>query len=129
MAIPTALLLQVPEGVASFKAVVRPEHTFIVPVIAAGKGSTDITVVVKQPVATNLYVIVAVPPDVPTVLPVTYPVAPPTVAAPELSHVPPEVASDNVIVRPEHTLFVPIIVAGNGFTVITAVVIQVVGKV
>ena len=41
-----------------------------------------------------------------------------------LLHVPPPVASDNVVVPPTHTLVVPVIVAGNGFTVTTALVAQ-----
>ena len=44
------LLLQVPEGVASCKSVVRPTHTAIVPVIAAGNGFTVTIAVDIHPV-------------------------------------------------------------------------------
>jgi hypothetical protein len=43
--------------------------------------------------------------------------------------VPEVVASLNVVVRPEHTVNVPEIFAGNGFTVTTAVMMHVVGNV
>jgi hypothetical protein len=39
-------------------------------------------------------------------------------------HVPPVVASINVVVIPEHTVRIPTIAVGNGFTVNTAVVWQ-----
>ena len=39
LAVPEALLLQVPPVVISLSAVVRPEHTVNVPVIFAGSGS------------------------------------------------------------------------------------------
>ena len=65
---------------------------------------------------------VAVPPVVTT--PVTTPVVEPTVAFAvfELVHVPTSVVSDEVVVNPEHTVSVPNIPDGNGFTVTTAVV-------
>ena len=44
-AVPGALLLHVPPAVASVNAVVRPEHTARVPVMAVGKAFT-VTVVV-----------------------------------------------------------------------------------
>jgi hypothetical protein len=60
-----------------------------------------------------------------TIPPVTTPVVKPTVAIPValLLHVPPP-ASLNVVVNPEHTVSVPSIAVGNGFTVTTAVMIQ-----
>ena len=48
VAIPVALLLHVPPVVASVKAVVSPEHTFIVPVIDAGNGFMVTIAVVIQ---------------------------------------------------------------------------------
>ena len=61
----------------------------------------------------------------PTDPPVTIPEEP-TLATPEelLLHVPPVAASDNEVVNPEHTLNVPNIAVGNGFTVTTVVMIQ-----
>ena len=72
--------------------------------------------------------IVAVP-DIP--VPVTTPVPKPTLAVPDalLVQLPGVVASLNVVVRPEHTVRVPVIAAGNGLTVTIAVIIQVVGNV
>ena len=63
---------------------------------------------------------VAVPEVAP---PVTIPVAP-TVAVPValLLHVPPGDASVNDVVRPEQTNWVPVIVAGKGLIVSTAVI-------
>lgn len=48
------LLLQVPDGVASLSAVVRPWHTVRVPAIAAGNGLTVNADVVIQPVDGNV---------------------------------------------------------------------------
>jgi hypothetical protein len=58
------------------------------------------------------------------------PVVNPTVAIPValLLQVPPP-ASLRVVVNPEHTVSVPSIAVGNGLTVTTVVIIQVVGKV
>ena len=44
------LELQVPPVEASDNVVVRPIHTFMVPVIAAGNGLTVITSMLEQPV-------------------------------------------------------------------------------
>lgn len=41
-----------------------------------------------------------------------------------LAHVPPAVASDKVVVKPSHTLRVPVIGAGIGYTVTVAVAKQ-----
>ncbi len=122
VAIPVALLLQVPPP-ASLNVVVKPEHTVSVPNIADGNGLTVTTAVIIHPVG-SVYVIVAVL-AVATVPPVTIPVVKPTVAIPValLLQVPPP-ASLNVVVKPEHTLRLPNMVVGNGFTVTTAVVKQ-----
>ena len=65
---------------------------------------------------------------VPAAMPVTSPVLRPIVAASVLLLVqsPPAVASDKVVVSPAHTVSVPVITAGNGFTVTTVDVAQVV---
>ena len=67
----------------------------------------------------------------PVATPVTTPVPEPTVAIKGslLIHEPPAVASLNVIACPSHTFGPPVIVAGNGLTVVMAVVIQPVGSV
>ena len=46
-----------------------------------------------------------------------------------LLHVPDGVVLLNAVVNPAHTVFVPVMDAGNGLTVITVVVIQPVGSV
>ena len=122
-----ALLLHVPDGVASVKVVVKPAHTTSIPLIEPGNGFTVTTTAVKQPVG-NLYVMIAVP-EVP--VPVTNPLVKPTPAVPDalLLQVPNGVASLNWVVSPEQTLSVPVIAAGNGLTVTTAVITQDVGKV
>ena len=107
-------LLQEPPVVASVSNVVKPAQTLAVPVIEAGKGLTVTLVVVIQPVG-KVYEMVTVPADTP----VTTPVPEPTVALLVLLllQVPPVVASVNAVVKPAHTLVVPVIEAGNGFTV------------
>ena len=68
---------------------------------------------------------------VPAAIPVAIPVPGPIVATNglPLPQVPPGVASANVVVKPTHTDSVPVMAAGNGFTVTMAVLIQPVGKV
>ena len=63
--------------------------------------------------------------------PVTTPVVEPTVANPVLLllQVPPPVISLNIVVEPVQTLAVPVMAAGNGLTVMIAVVIQPVASV
>ncbi len=60
----------------------------------------------------------------PAVSPLTTPVEEPMVATDMLLllQLPPVVASDNVVVLPTHTAAVPVMPAGSGFTVATAVV-------
>ena len=51
VAIAVLLLLQLPDGVASFNLIVRPAHTLnVVPVIGAGSGLTVADLVMIQPV-------------------------------------------------------------------------------
>ena len=68
---------------------------------------------------------------VPAATPVTIPVLEPMVATDDvlLLHAPNAVASFSVVDEPTQTLFVPPIVAGNGLTVSTIVLIQPVGNV
>jgi hypothetical protein len=60
---------------------------------------------------------------VPGLTPLTTPVEP-TVAMDKLllAHTPPAVVSARVVVEPAHTLIVPVMLTGNGFTVTTVVV-------
>ena len=68
---------------------------------------------------------------VPATTPVTTPVEVFTeaIAALLLLQLPPPVASVSAVVRPSHTVPVPVIAAGNGLTVNGVVVIQPVAKV
>ena len=116
VALDRSLLLQVPPP-ASFKVAVEPMQTLVVPVIPAGTGLTVNVSVVMQPVG-NVYVIVAVP----NATPVTTPAFTSTVAFDKslLLHVPLAVASLSAMAALTHTLFGPVIAAGNGLTVIVA---------
>ena len=73
--------------------------------------------------------IVAVSAAAPVAVPVTTP--PDTEATPDalLLHVPNGLASLKLVERPWHTVSVPVIGEGNGFTVTIAVAIQPVGMV
>ena len=93
---------------------VKPTHTFIVPVITAGKGLTVTVVVTKHPVG-KVYDITEVPPDTPVTTPV--PATTVATAGVALLHVPPAVASASVVVEAWHTVVVPVMTAGNGLTV------------
>ena len=112
------LLVQVPPALVLPRVVVKPAHTFMVPVMAAGNGLTVTAIVIWQPVVGNIYDIVAVPADIPVTIPLVKPITAAVVLL--LVHVPPP-ASVNAVVRPTHTLFVPVIADGNGLTV-TAVI-------
>jgi len=120
------LLLQVPDGVASLRVVVRPAHTFMVPVMAAGSGLTVSAVVAVQPVG-KVYVMVRAPADTPVMIPVVLPAVASVVLL--LLQVPPVVALLSVVVRPAHTLVVPLIAAGSGLTVNAVVMLQPVASV
>jgi len=121
VAMPGALLVHTPPGVALDKVVVNPTHIPRLPVIAAGPAFTVTIVVVKQPLP-SAYVIV----DVPGLTPVTTPV-PEIVATAgvELLHAPKDVELLSVMELPTHTAVPPPVMAvGREFTVTTAVVIQ-----
>ena len=60
----------------------------------------------------------------PAVTPVTTPVPNPIVPLPLLAVQVPPPASVNAVVKPTHTVRVPVMDAGSGFTVTTAVIIQ-----
>ena len=120
------LLVHAPPVLVLLSAVVRPAHTFIVPVIAAGNGLTVTAVVLIQPVA-SIYVIVAVPAVTPVTTPVDALIA--AIVPLLLLHTPDGVASLSAVVRPAHTLVTPVIASGNGFTVTAVVAIHVVGNV
>lgn len=115
------LLVHVPPDDASLNVVVKPTHTFVTPVIAAGSGLTVTGVVAKQPVP-KVYEIIGVPVANPATIPVPAPTDPS--AGLLLLHVPPVVPSLNVVVEPTHTFVVPVITAGLGLTVIGKMTLQ-----
>ena len=114
------LLVQVPPAGVEFNVVVKPIHTFGVPVIIVGLSFTVTTVVMMQPVP-NVYVITDVPATEPVITPE---VDKAMVALPLLLlQVPPAGVEFNVVVKPTHTFVVPVIVVGFELTV-TGVVIK-----
>ena len=116
------LLLHVPPAGVEFKEVVKPTHTFVVPVIAVGLAFMVTMTTLRQPVVAT-YVIT----DVPEVTPVTIPVVEPTVAWPLLLlHAPPAGVELSVVVNPTQTFKVPVII-GLGLTVTGVVIIHPVG--
>ena len=112
----------VPPGVASARVMDGPRHALSEPDIAAGFALTVTGLLDTQPVPVNLYVMSVLP----DATPVTAPVEEPTVAtlALPLIHVPPGSESANVMTLPTHTVDGPVGVAGNGFTVMTEVILQ-----
>ena len=64
--------------------------------------------------------------DMPAAMPLTMPVTVTTVAivVPVLLHVPPMLVSVRLVVDPAHTVAVPSIAAGSGFTVTGVVTLQ-----
>jgi len=113
-ATPGVPLVHVPPAGELASVVVPPEQITIVPDIAPGRALTVTILVTKQP-ADSMYVIVAVPADIP----LTVPLSEPTVATVTLPlvHVPPPVVDDSDVDAPIHTVAVPVIDAGIGFTV------------
>jgi hypothetical protein len=107
------LLVQVPLP-ASVSITVAPAHTVEGPEMANGNGLTVTFRVAKHPNALKYVTTV-----VPTATPVTVPVPVPTeaVEGSRLTHEPPGVTSLSVVVPPKHTLAVPVMAAGDGFTV------------
>ena len=117
--------VHVPPVVADANCVVKPEHTFVAPVIAAtvGNGLTvtvvDTDEVQPLPLVT-VYVMVVVPAATPVTTPFASIVA---VAVFALDHTPPAVVLDNVVVEPAQTDVVPVIEATTGKLLIVTVVV------
>ena len=112
VAFPLLLLHTPPAGVV-FNVVVKPTHTFVVPVIVVGCELTVTTVVLIQPVF-SVYVIIAVPASAPESTPLDDPMV---ALALLLLHVPPAGVEFNVDVAPVHMFVVPVIVVGLALTV------------
>jgi len=115
------LLLHVPD-VASFNVVVVPVQMPVVPVMVDGDGYTVSTAVAAHPVAKVYEIMVVVlPGGCPKAIPVDPMVAD---VGTLLAHVPEPVASLSDVVAPGHTVSVPPIDAGNGFTVTVIDLVQ-----
>jgi hypothetical protein len=118
VAMPGQATLQVPPAGEPMAVVVDPAHTCKVPVMAVGSGLMSTTTERWQPVG-SVYIMLAVP----DVRPDTMPVPAPTVATAVLLllQVPPVLVVLSVVVCPTQALVLPVITAGSGFTVATAV--------
>ena len=114
------LLLHVPPAGVPLRVVVLLTHTASVPLIAVGSGFTVTTAVARQPVE-SVYDISEVPAATPVITPAASMVA--TAGVP-LLQVPPVLTVLAVVVWFTHTVRVPVIADGSGFTVTTAVVGQ-----
>lgn len=121
LTVPTAalLLVQVPPGVVELSTVVKPVHTVLLPVIAAGRGLTVTTAVRVQPLVPK-QVIVAVPVATPVTTPDEEPIVATVVLL--LLQVAPTLVVLSVVVDPTQTASVPLMVFGAGCTVTTTVV-------
>ena len=120
VAIKVLLLLHVPPRVRSDKLVVPVPHIEGVPLITPGVPYTVTVVVAEQPGPVE-YTIAIVPAPPPVTIPVVLPIVP----DPAALHVPPVVASVKLVVRPLHTVRVPVIIPGNAFTVTILVAVTV----
>ena len=118
-------LLHAPPVVAVARVVVLPAHTFLEPVMPAGKGFIVIVLVTSHP-APSEYVIVTAP----VTNPLTTPVAEPTDASTGLLllHVPPVVMCVSDIAPPTHTPLAPLMAAGNEVTFTVVAVAQPVAR-
>ena len=112
VAMPVLLLDQAPIP-GSLSSVVAPAQTVAVPEIADGNGLTVTIIVFVHPVGA-----VKIIADVPATTPPITPVADPAVAMDVLllAQVPGPEASVSVVVDPAHTVAMPVIAAGCGFT-------------
>lgn len=108
------VLVHVPPGSELYRVDVNPSHTVVLPVIADGSGCTVTAIVAKHP-AGVVNLIVAMPAVIPVMIPVVAPAV--AIVGLMLLHTPGVVASLSVIVLPTHTDGIPVIAAGNGYTV------------
>ena len=116
----------VPPAEASVSNPTEPAHKVVVPLMAAGKGSTVTVCVILQLVG-SVYVMDALPSATPLTTPVTEPID--AMVKSLLLHVPPVDTSVRTIDEPVHTEVGPDIAAGSGSTVSVAILEQPVGNV
>jgi hypothetical protein len=122
----TSPLIHEPPGTPSASIAVLAWHTCIVPVMAAGNELTVTGRTLRQPVP-SVYVISVVPEARPFARPVVLSIVATTPVL--LAQVPPAEPLPNNAVPDSQNWEGPVIGAGNGFTVIPAVILQLVGKV
>lgn len=122
VATPALLLLHVPPLTALESIIDCPAQMGTAPVMASGAGFTVTFAVVMQP-GIEVYVIVVVPSLTPVISPVPGPlVVAVAFAGLLLLQVPPKVVLESVVVPAvSQTVSVPVIGAGNGFTVMSFV--------
>jgi hypothetical protein len=119
------LLLHVPlPPMVLYNTVLLPAQNVDVPVMSSGNALTN-TCFVAYAVPIE-YVIVADPPVIPEISPEEASTVATDVLL--LDHVPPTDALKKVVVPPAHVVAVPVIVAGDPFTVITPVDMQPAGE-
>jgi hypothetical protein len=118
-------LLHTPPGVVFVRFVVWPWHTIPVPDMAAGNALT-VTVAVRIQPASDVPVMIVVPGKLPVTTPVPASIVATAVVL--LLQLTPAVALPKAVVAPWHTCGLPVMAAGNAFTVTPAVAIQPVGN-
>jgi hypothetical protein len=112
-------VLHVPPAGVALRVVLLPIHAVSVPLIVPGAALTVTTAEVLQPPA--VYTTVAVPGATPPIKPGLSIVA---IVVGVIDHVPPVVVVVSVVVRPTHSVRLPVMGAGVGFTVTILVVVQ-----
>lgn len=110
-----------PDGLLVYKLELKLQNASL-PMIGVGSAFTVTVTVLAQPVEMKPHVIVAVPTD--TL--VTNPVVGSTVATAvfPLLHVTPGLVQSRSVVKPIHTVGLPVIALGSAFTVISLVLTQ-----
>ena len=110
--------VHVPPVVTSVSVVEVSAHNAVVPLMDSGSGFTVTIAVIIQLVG-KVNVSVAVPIEAPVTIPDAEPIG--AIAVLLLAHVPAPDASVSAVVKPSHTVSVPLIGAGNALTVTIAV--------
>jgi hypothetical protein len=116
-----ALLAHVPPDTESVSVQLLPVQMLDEPVITEGAALIDTCLMVKQPVDGILYVMLAFPAEIPVTIPeVELAVA---IEVLLLHHVPlPPIVLVSILAPPLHIFMLPVIGAGNAYTLIFIVV-------
>jgi len=119
VAMPVAMLLQLPLPETSVKVAEVPIHTGEFPIMVAGNAFTETIVTAVHPVEVRVKVIMAVPEATPVTIPVEEPIAATPVAL--LFQVPLPDGSVKVEVDAWHKVVAPVMANGKEFTVTVVV--------